>query len=67
MTDSRAPLTATVTATAATDTSGPRRTQVARDLVLPHWSPSMSTAAQDYGSEGWGFESLRARHADQRK
>ena len=39
----------------------------ARDLVLPHWSPLVSTAAQDYGSEGWGFESLRARHADQRK
>jgi hypothetical protein len=37
----------------------------ARDLVLPHWSPPLSTAAQDYGSEGWGFESLRARHADQ--
>jgi hypothetical protein len=39
----------------------------ARDLVLPHRSPRLSAAAQDYGSEGWGFESLRARHADQRE
>jgi hypothetical protein len=33
----------------------------ARDLLLPHWSPPLSAVAYDYGSEGWGFESLRAR------
>jgi hypothetical protein len=37
----------------------------ARDLVLPRRSPRLSAAAYDYGSEGWGFESLRARFSHQ--
>ena len=50
-------MTATLTATGGADTSGQRRTPVPVDLVLPRWSPLLSVAAQDYGSEGWGFES----------
>jgi hypothetical protein len=31
------------------------------DLHIEHCGISVVTVAQDYGSKGWGFESLRAR------